>query len=305
MIHVFILNPTAGSRDFSESLRSKLEEIPDIQYFIFSSGYRGEERELVRRALDIFEGEQLRFYICGGTGTLHEAVNGFGDALGKYPIAFYPCGFSNDFLNNFGADAARFKDISELVFGDVIDVDYIKTNHGIAINAFSMGVDTYIIRTFTAMRPLTAISNTATIVIAAVRSLFKSRPMDLEVKFDDYRLSEKVSEIFFGNGISLGGKIFFETKPQITDGLANVCILPPRSPFQLTSYFTYTMKKDMDSLREVSDRMFKSRHMTVSTKDGSPLSVNMDGSIYTIFPEYEVEIVPKGLHLIVPKGVRA
>ena len=39
--------------------------------------------------------------------------------------------------------------------------------------------------------------------------------------------------------------------------------------------------------------------------DGSPFSINQDGDIINDVTECEAEIVRKGLHFVVPKGVKA
>ena len=57
-------------------------------------------------------------------------------------FAFYPKGFTNDFLKVFGKDEYLFKDMDELIEGKVVNIDYIKTNHGNCLNTFSLGLDT-------------------------------------------------------------------------------------------------------------------------------------------------------------------
>ena len=39
-----------------------------------------------------------------------------------------------------------FYDIDALIDGDVVNIDYIKTNHGVALNTFSLGLDSLQIR---------------------------------------------------------------------------------------------------------------------------------------------------------------
>ena len=110
MIHIFIVNPYAGKGAFADDLRLKLSRIEGLNYFVFSTRYKGHETELVKEIQDIFENEKLRFYCCGGSGTMRNMLNGF-EKLDDAEIAFFPCGLTNDFLKMFDKDEARFHDI--------------------------------------------------------------------------------------------------------------------------------------------------------------------------------------------------
>lgn len=303
MIHIFIINTVAGRESCADKIRERLSSITDIQYFIFSTRYENEESEIVRRALEIFEGEQLRFYVCGGAGTMHKILNGF-ENLDPVQIAYYPCGFSNDFIKAFGDDAERFYDLEELIRGDILDVDYIKTNHGIALNAFSFGLDSYVAENFAKIRPLKSISNILPALVSSIMGIMFAKLVDVDVSIDTVRINEKVSEVFFGNGITLNGRLFFDDHADLDDGRARVCILPPKRGLEIAPFFVYTAKKDIESLKEGALVYAMSRKLSVKSKNGEPLIVNMDGVLYKDFDEWEVEIMPKSLHLIVPRGVR-
>ena len=88
MVHIFLINPYAGKRTFADGLRKKLKEIPDFNYFVFNIGHAGEEAELVRKIRNIFDDEKLRFYCCGGSGTMRNMLNGF-DNFDNVEIAFF------------------------------------------------------------------------------------------------------------------------------------------------------------------------------------------------------------------------
>ena len=81
MTHIFIINPFAGHQTFADDLRTKLAKVKNLDYFVFNTRYKGYETELVRKILHIFEGEKLRFYCCGGSGTMRNMLNGFSNVL--------------------------------------------------------------------------------------------------------------------------------------------------------------------------------------------------------------------------------
>ena len=79
MIHIFIVNPYAGKGAFADDLRLKLSRIEGLNYFVFSTRYKGHETELVKEIQDIFENEKLMDlhirYFCVRSETLERAIS--------------------------------------------------------------------------------------------------------------------------------------------------------------------------------------------------------------------------------------
>ena len=78
MKHIFILNPAAG-RDHQNTaalLESKLREYGDrITYELYTTTGRGDATRFVRERAEAEPAEALRFYACGGDGTINEIAN--------------------------------------------------------------------------------------------------------------------------------------------------------------------------------------------------------------------------------------
>lgn len=303
MTHIFIVNPFAGTGVFADELRAELEQIPKLNYYIFSTRYRGDEEKLIARVLDIFEGEELRFYVCGGNGTLHHVLNGF-ENFENVQIAFYPCGFSNDFLKCFGDDADRFRNIQELINGDVIDVDYIQTNHCKALNSFTIGLDGDVISHFNKMNPSTKRGKNFGLLWSIFAGSLSYRPNDLDIRIDGFHIQDFCSELALFNGSSLADLFNFEEKPNISDGLAFFFVLPPLGRFKLLKLLHMLATKGIKTLQN-SGKSTHTSKMTVRSRLNIPLLVNIDGEIYPNETSWEVVVVRKGLKMVVPKGVKA
>ncbi|MBR5619923.1 MAG: acylglycerol kinase family protein, partial [Clostridia bacterium] len=78
MKHVFVVNPTAGKKG-----RDAQKIIPEIHayckknkidYELYCTKSGGDGLRFVRERAA--SGEELRFYACGGDGTMFEVVNG-------------------------------------------------------------------------------------------------------------------------------------------------------------------------------------------------------------------------------------
>ena len=301
MTHIFIINPFAGKMTFADDLRTKLESVKNLDYFVFNTRYEGYETELVKKILNIFEGEKLRFYCCGGSGTMRNILNGFDD-LSKAEVAFFPCGLTNDFLKMFGKDEARFYQIEELIHGDVIEVDYIKTNYGVSLNSLSTGLDSNCLKKMRDFRSFRNFNKEMPYTLATIYSIFVSKTMEYDVTLDDEKLNGKFAEIFIGNGCIFGGNLYFAEKTCVNDGAAISRIVGNQRGFSMLSTMLLLTGRKYDKLPEAM-RCGECRKISIRRTDGSPFNINQDGDLISNVTECNAEIVHKGLHLVVPKGV--
>lgn len=100
MRHLFIINPEAGKRKSWKQIEGLLSGLS----FEFETVYTEKAGDAWRIANEAASaGEPVRIYVCGGDGTLNEAVNG---AAGHSNAAVtnIPTGTGNDFLKIFGSD---------------------------------------------------------------------------------------------------------------------------------------------------------------------------------------------------------
>ncbi len=301
MTHIFIINPFAGHQTFADDLRTKLAKVKNLDYFVFNTRYKGYETELVRKILHIFEGEKLRFYCCGGSGTMRNMLNGF-DSLDDVEVAFFPCGLTNDFLKNFGKDEERFHNIEELINGDVIKVDYIKTNYGISLNSLSTGMDSNCLGKMNDFRIARFISKDLPYTLATLYSIFVSNPHEYEITIDDEKLNGKFAEIFIGNGCVFGGNMFFADKTCVNDGKAISRFVGNKKAFTLLTELLDLQNKKFDKIKK-NMQCGECSRITIKRSSGSNFSINHDGDLINGVSVCEAEIVHKGLNFVVPKGV--
>ena len=84
MRHIFILNPAAGKSQSALALRPSIEaffEQYPMEYNVYVTERRDHATEIVKRELE--KGDEVRFYACGGDGTVLEVVNGLVHLLPK------------------------------------------------------------------------------------------------------------------------------------------------------------------------------------------------------------------------------
>ena len=133
MKHVFIINPAAGKKDSTTQVAAGIRAAclrRELEYDILTTEYPRHAVELVREKAAEYAGEQVRFYACGGDGTLNEVAAGAA-GLDNVSITHYPCGSGNDFIKLFGADCTSFKDLDNLIDGKDVELDYIESDCGV------------------------------------------------------------------------------------------------------------------------------------------------------------------------------
>ena len=297
MKHIFILNPYAGKTMFAENLREKLAQIEGLDYFVFITRYAGYEKELVKKVCHYFGNEKLRFYCCGGSGTMRNMLNGFED-LSEAEVAFYPCGLTNDFIKCFGGKQKRFYRIEDLIDGDVISVDYFRTNEGVALNTLSMGMDSDYAVKMEKYRIASIFGKHIPYIFAMLYAILISKPREYELSIDGKKLEGRFTEILLGNGCVLGGNIYFTQNADITDGRASYMIVTNRG---LLSLLMKLARKDYQGIEKYAEIGF-CENIRIRHKDDSPVVMNFDGELVQDIRDWEVQVVHKGLKFVVPKG---
>lgn len=306
MLHIFIVNPYAGDMSFAKSLREKVSKIPDLPYFIFNTRSAGYEREIVGKIQHFFPDEKLRFYCCGGSGTMRNMLNGF-QSFDNVEIAYFPCGLTNDFLKVFGEDEKRFHDIEELIYGEILDIDYIKTNHGIALNTLSMGMDTDFNEKLKNWQILKAFGVNVPYVLAMLHSLVltKAEKYEIQIGEDGPIKEETVTEFFFGNGHMLGGFLHFDDKADIRDGKALCRYLRDRTGFgniPIAKALATNDQKKLGAYSQIETKFCEK--LSIRRRNGAPFGLSFDGEMVYGITDCQAEVVKQGLHMVVPKGVK-
>lgn len=302
MIHIFIVNPYAGRKTFADDLRCKLAGIEGLRYFVFNTRYAGDEREIIHKIQSIFDKEQLRFYCCGGSGTMRNMMNGFED-LRNVEIAFFPCGMTNDFLKVFGENQERFSDIKELIDGDVIEVDYVRTNHGIYLNSLAAGMNMQFLKYLEKYRILNIFGDNVPYILGILRVIVSSKLQNYEICLQDKEIQVAASEIIFANGCVFGGSLYFEENKSISDGIGSYRIVSGIKGIHLLKLVVKMTRRDIQKVKEgmMCGDIDK---ICIRRTDGKPFSVDMDGEAVHGVTKLTAQMIKKGMRLVVPKGVR-
>ena len=300
MIHIFIVNPYAGNRNFAIQIRDKIPK--DIESYIFTTTEPKSEPDLVRQVFRIFEGEELRIYSCGGSGTFRNIMNGIDD-FSKVELGFIPYGLTNDFLKIFGENEAKFRDFEAMVRGDSVYIDYLKTDHGVALNSLSAGLDLSVMSSVDRYRLFGSVNEGLPYLMALVYSFFFAPNYEYVMSVDGRNKAGKFSELYIGNDGTIGGMVNFKHNPVVNDGIAHSYLVNNVHGFRLIKALN-AINKGVILEPKYKTLYDEGRKFTLTRADGRLFELNFDGEIEGPFNSWNVELVEKGLRFILPKGVK-
>lgn len=303
MKHIFIVNPYAGNMTFANNLRQQLDEIKDFEYFLFNSRYTGNETELTEKILHFFPDEQLRVYACGGSGTMRNVLEGVGENQ-NVELAFYPCGMTNDFLKVFAqGDRERFYDIRELIYGDVILVDSILTNHGRALNTFSCGLDADVMACIARQHPVRTMGIHVPYSAYVFQAMLRLKRMDLKIRMDGREMDGVYDEICWGNGCVLGGSLCMPGGFYPNDGLGSYVLVPAKGHLAFVRILANLLRQKDDYVKKHA-RVGTAKKMRITRADKGEIVVNLDGETVAAKGDWNIEVRPESVRFVVPRGVR-
>lgn len=294
MKHVFIVNPVSGKGKAAKAYINTIEEYVkktglDAEIYITK-----ESRDGMRHVEEIAKkGEKVRFYSCGGDGTLFEVVNG----CYKYEnceVACIPLGSGNDFVRIFGAD----KNLDNHVNGVPTKLDLILNDGKIAINECSMGIDAEICIKQATFKKLPFVSGEMAYNVALLYCFLGKLKSEFKITVDDKETFEdKYLFCYVGNSRWYGGGYKAAPFAMPNDGLLDVVMVRlDRGRLKLLPLIKiYKEGKHMD----LDITTFR-RCKKVVVESKNPAAVSVDGEC-EIINKGTFEIMEKAITFVVPK----
>ena len=226
MKHVFIINPNAGKYDSRQriyDMANALREQHGLDVQCILTKKQGHATELARKLCD--SGEELRFYACGGDGTVNEVANGV-IGYDNAAMTVIPVGTGNDFLKNFGGAAPLFADAENLWDGPQFPMDAIDVNGRIALTIACSGIDARVAADVHKYSESPLLDGkTSYIASLAVNFLFKGIASHWTVTLDDEVIEDDFSLVAVCNGRYYGGGFMPVAEARMDDGVLNTLVV--------------------------------------------------------------------------------
>lgn len=294
MKHYFIVNPVSGKGKAAKAYIPVIEKYIgenqlDAEIYV-TKAFRDGQNYVEKIAK---KGEPVRFYACGGDGTLYEVVNG----CYKYPnceVACIPLGSGNDFIRLFGSDT----DLDKHVNGVPTKLDLIFTEDKVAINQCSMGVDAEVCAKQADFKKLPLVSGEAAYELSLLYCMAGKLKSEFKITVDGETFEDTYLFCYVGNSRWYGGGYKAGPLADPADGLIDVVmvkldrgrlkLLPLISKYKAGEHLDW----DITTYR-------RAKKVTIESK--KPAAVNVDGECEYV-NKRTFEIMEKAITFVVPKG---
>lgn len=304
MKHIFILNPAAGKGDWSGRLRAEIVEefaANGGSYEIHITRAGGEATSFVRGVCEGAGEEELRFYACGGDGTLCEVVNG---AVGhsRASVASVPCGSGNDFVRNFGREES-FRRLGRLVQAPARVIDLLRFSGGAyGINMCNVGFDAGVALNMTRFKALPLVSGQMAYNIALLYGLLHKMHSRLRITLES---GEVLEDDFLlacvGNGGYCGGGYYSAPLAEVSDGLLDLCAVKKVPRLKLLSLIKAYKAGRHLNIPAFAPYVVYRRCTRVEIISAQPFALCIDGEV-TLGTSVAIELAAGALRFAVPEG---
>lgn len=308
MKHIFVVNPMAGGCDSSESIAKALADL-HIDSELYTTR---EPRDATRYVADRLAGAAdgpLRFYSCGGDGTLNEVVSGVmlasqssgGCLPAAVEVACYPCGSGDDFVRYW--QGVPFADLQALVEGTPVPVDVMRLGDRYCVNTLNYGFEAAVCHTMARVRRFPVAGGRMAYTSGIVASLATGRHNRCRVTVDgEPWLDGEVLLLSVANGQYAGGGYHCAPRAKNDDGLLEVMAVKPMSILRFVQLIKYYKSGELLDREELRSLVSYRRGSSITISPQTDSYVATDGEIV---PGncFEVRCLHHAVRFVIPKHV--
>lgn len=307
MKHIFVVNPAAGKGKKLPAILAAItyacEEL-NVDFEIYHTVTVGDGIRYVREKCEKNPMESIRFYACGGDGTLYEVING---AVGhpNVEVAIVPTGTGNDFIKAFSSPEF-FSDIKRQLLGKPEALDLIRYNGRYCINVLNIGFDCDVVQKVSEIKRSALVPSKLAYLFSVANVFTKSFGTNFRIVIDNKETVEKEFTLmavananYYGDGFKVAPNALLD------DGYLNLCLVDKVTRGQFAKLISqYKLGRHVDE-NGVSRYPFI-RYQTckkILIESYQPLGVCADGEI-SPYKAVQIEVQPHAIAFSVPKGSR-
>ncbi len=302
MKHIFVINAVSASESKRKKLFNKIVEVCKNENLVYDIYFTKSEGDACRYAKEIIaQGAPVRFYGCGGDGTVNELATACAFAPNAQ-FTVIPMGSGNDFIKYFG-HASSFTDIESLIYGNPVTIDLIKVNDRYSANITNIGFDRRVVAATNKVKKTKIIKGTVAYLCGVLITLLQHKKEMLPFKFDDgSELTTRILLTLFANASYYGGGFYACPEASLFDGEFDMLMVPPIGRLRfLTLVGKFRKGRIFDSDFAKKNVTYK-KCTKVSISRATPIRYSLDGELLEA-NEITLEIQPKAATFVAPADV--
>lgn len=288
---LFVINPIAGGK--------KKQDVPMLledfclknsctgNYF-FTTGRREEDIQLIKKSVNEFQPEAV--VAIGGDGT----VNLTGEVLvnSGLPLGIIPMGSSNGLSRDLGIPLEFDLALETIRMLHLHEIDTLRVN---GINCFHIsdfGFNARVCRRFSE----SLLRGRISYVWYGLQEFFSFDPFHYTIQTEHQDIQGKAFMMTVTNSNRFGTNVNINPLGDIDDGYFEISIIKPFPKYKSLNVFYYLINNTIH--RSKYNRVIRCRKATIWNRENT--SFHIDGEPVDLGEKIEIEIVPKGLKVIVP-----
>ncbi len=305
MKHIFVINPAAGK---GKKLPATLAAITyaceefGVEYEIYHTATVGDGIRFVSEKCRLNPEIQMRFYACGGDGTLFEVLNGAVE-YENAEISVIPSGTGNDFIKSF-TNPSFFSDVKRQILGSTEKFDLLKYNNRYSLNVINIGFDCDVVQRVSEIKRNLLVPSKLAYAMGIADVFMKPLGKNFKILIDDEELQERdfmlcalANALYYGDG--------FKVAPtaKLNDGYMNLCLVDrvSRTDFIkiIAKYKAGLHIDENGNSRYPFLRYQKCKKVIIES--AKTMGICGDGEISPA-KSVMIEVVPKAISFSIPKG---
>ena len=302
MKHYLIVNPAAGNGKKIKSLIARIEAAckkRGAEFEIYLTKKVGDATEYVKNVCKN-AGGPLRFFACGGDGTVNEVASGAAECENA-SVGIIPAGTGNDFLRCFTSPES-FADIDAQLDSSEQKVDIIECDNRYILNMFNTGFDCEVAAKAAELKRLPLVSSSMAYILGVVAKIIQKPGVDFSVSLDGEKFEDKKLLLAtVSNGRFCGGGFKSSPKARLADGLLDVCFvknISRRKFISIVGKYRSGEYLDMEKLKSILEYRQAKR---VDLRFSRPQNVCIDGEVVKT-ESFSMRIIPQKLSILIPRG---
>lgn len=305
MKHIFVINPAAGKGKNLPAMLASItyacEEI-EVDYEIYHTATVGDGTRFVSEKCKNNPDIQMRFYACGGDGTLYEVLNG---AVGydNAEISVIPAGTGNDFIKSF-TNPEFFSDVKRHLLGNAEKLDLLKYNNRYSMNVINIGFDCDVVQKVSEIKRSNMVPSKMAYAMGIASVFTKPLGKNFKVLIDDHELIERdfmlcalANALYYGDGFKVA------PNAKMNDGYMDLCLVNKVSRvdfLKVISKYKAGLHVDENG-QPLFDFVQYQKCKKVVIESQKIIGVCGDGEISPA-KTVVVEVIPKAIAFSIPKG---